>query len=100
MQFILIFSRLGVAFEFEEHMNLFVAGFPLSFGNKELSALLEKYGTVHAAKVILHRDTGLSRGFGCVEMPEEAEAKRAIKNLHDEPMEDKTLTVKEARPKE
>lgn len=78
-------------------MNIFVAGFPISFGKKELGELFEKYGIVKSVKVILDRDTGVSRSFGFVDMPEETEAKEAIKNLHYEIIENNNLTVKEAR---
>ena len=81
-------------------MNIFVAGFPESFSKKELSALFEGHGTVVSSKVISHRDTGVSRRFGFVEMSDEKEARVAIVDLHDKLIEQTRITVKEAIPKE
>ena len=81
-------------------MNIFVAGFPEYFDEKNLKALFEDYGTVHSAKVIFDRDTGISRRFGFVEMSDEKEAKLAIVDLHDKLIEETRITVKEAIPKE
>jgi len=81
-------------------MNIFVAGFPESFGKKELLELFEKYGTVKAVKVVMDRKTKVSRGLGFIEMPDLAEALVAIRNLHGKLIEYNPITVKEARPKE
>lgn len=78
-------------------MNIFVAGFPKSFGKKELEDLFKQHGTVNSAKIILNRDTGESRCFGFVEMPEDSEAKKAVTGLHEFMIEERKLTVKEAR---
>ena len=80
-------------------MNIFVAGFPDSFGRKELGQLFDPHGTVKSAKVIYDRESGQSRCFGFVEMPEEAEGHRAIQELDAIMIEDRKLSVSEARPK-
>ena len=82
-------------------MKLFVAGFPTTFEKEHLSALFEPFGRVLHAKVVLHHQTGKSRGFGFVEMENETDAKQAIRDLN------KTvpngfkfpLAVKKAQPK-
>jgi len=78
-------------------MNIFVAGFPKSFGKEELGDLFKQHGIVKSAKIILHKDTGESRCFGFVEMPEESEAKKAIETLHETLLGERKLAVKEAR---
>ena len=81
-------------------MQIFIAGFPLTFENKALRDLFELYGTVTSVRIIKDKETGLSRGFGFVQMPDETEAKLAIKSLHRDIIEENNITVKEARPKE
>jgi RNA recognition motif-containing protein len=54
--------------------NLFVGNLPFSTGTPELEQLFGQYGSVSRAQVITDRDTGRSRGFGFVEMDDEAEA--------------------------
>ncbi|HMF73069.1 MAG TPA: hypothetical protein VK616_16435, partial [Flavitalea sp.] len=56
----------------------------------------EKFGAVTSAKVAMDKETGKSRGFAFVEMPNEAEAKDAIENLNDISLGKKPLVVKQA----
>ena len=77
-------------------MNLFVAGLPYDLDDAELEEIFEKFGTVASAKVAMDKETGKSRGFGFVEMPNEAEAKDAIENLNDISLGKKPLVVKAA----
>ncbi|MFM2317095.1 MAG: hypothetical protein RLZZ155_1427 [Bacteroidota bacterium] len=59
-------------------MNIFVSGLNYSLTSDELQAIFTQYGEVASAKVITDRDTGRSRGFGFVEMSDDAEARNAI----------------------
>lgn len=77
-------------------MNLFVAGLPYDLDDAELMEIFEKFGTVNSAKVAIDKETGKSRGFGFVEMPDSTEAKDAIENLNDISLGKKPLVVKEA----
>lgn len=77
-------------------MNLFVAGLPYDLDDAELEEIFEKFGKVVSAKVAMDKETGKSRGFGFVEMPNEAEAKDAIENLNDISLGKKPLVVKAA----
>jgi cold-inducible RNA-binding protein len=77
-------------------MNLFVAGLPYDLDDAELEEIFEKFGTVASAKVAMDRETGKSRGFGFVEMPNEVEAKDAIESLKDISLGKKPLVVKAA----
>ena len=77
-------------------MKIFVIGLPYDLDDAELEEIFEKFGTVTSAKVTLDRETGKSRGFGFVEMPNSEEAKDAIESLNDISLGKKPLVVKEA----
>jgi RNA recognition motif-containing protein len=64
-------------------MNLFVAGLPYDLDDAELEEIFEKFGVVKSAKVAMDKETGKSRGFGFVEMPNDSEAREAIDGLND-----------------
>ncbi len=74
----------------------------LSYGATEESirSLFEKHGAVESVNLITDRDTGRSKGFGFVEMTNDAEAQRAITALNGKEIDGRALTVNEARPKE
>lgn len=80
-------------------MNIYVGN--LSYGSTEdsLRNLFESYGVVDAVSIIIDRQTGRSRGFGFVEMPNEDEARAAIAGLDNREFEGRVLRVNEARPK-
>ena len=63
-------------------MNIYVANLNYSVSNEQLQQLFEGFGEVSSAKVINDRETGRSRGFGFVEMPNPREAIKAIKGLN------------------
>lgn len=77
-------------------MKIFVAGLPYDLDDAELEEIFEKFGTITSAKVVMDRDTGKSKGFGFVEMPNDAEAKEAIEGLNDISLGKKPLVVKAA----
>src|SRR3954454_17347778 len=77
-------------------MKIFVAGLPYDLYDDELTEIFEKFGTVKSAKVSMDKETGKSRGFGFVEMPNTDEAKDAIENLNDISLGKKPLVVKAA----
>lgn len=80
-------------------MNIYVGNLPYRTNNAELEQMFAEYGTVDSAAVIMDRDTGRSRGFGFVEMPNSDEGKRAIEELDGADMGGRALTVNEARPR-
>ena len=92
----LISDSLSYFYQNYNNMNLFVAGLPYDVDDQELQQIFEEFGTVGSAKVILDKETRKSRGFGFVEMPDDAEAQKAIQGLHEANLEGKTLTVKVA----
>lgn len=77
-------------------MKIFVAGLPYDLYDDELVEIFEKFGTITSAKVAIDKETGKSRGFAFVEMPNEEEAREAIEGLNDISLGKKPLVVKEA----
>ncbi|MGN6163793.1 MAG: RNA recognition motif domain-containing protein [Flavisolibacter sp.] len=77
-------------------MKLFVAGLPYDLYDDELVEIFEKFGTIASAKVTIDKETGKSRGFGFVDMPNDEEAKEAIEHLNDISLGKKPLVVKQA----
>ena len=80
-------------------MNMYVSNLSFHTADNELRTLFEQYGVVNSAKVITDRETGQSRGFGFVEMPSDAEANEAMKNLHQKEIEGRAMSVTVAREK-
>jgi len=80
-------------------MNIYVSNLNYSTKADSLQELFAGYGEVTSANVITDRETGRSRGFGFVEMPDDAEGQKAIDELNETEFEDKTINVNVARPK-
>ena len=81
-------------------MNIFVGNLAFSATEHDLRQLFEQYGVVDQINVITDRDTGRSKGFGFVEMPDSAAAKAAMQGLNGKELEGRALTVNEAKPRE
>src|SRR5436305_1823718 len=79
---------------------LYVGGLPYSVDSSQLQELFAEVGAVTSAQVIMDRDTGQSKGFGFVEMADEALAQAAITKLNGTSMGGRSLTVNEAKPME
>lgn len=80
-------------------MNIFIAGLSYSITDADLSDLFQEYGEITSAKVVMDRQTGRSKGYGFVEMDDEA-ATKAISELNGAEYDGRTLSVSEARPRE
>ena len=80
-------------------MNIFIAGLTYQITEQDLRELFEEYGTVTSAKIITDNFTGRSRGFGFVEMDDDAEGQRAINQLNDAEYDGRTITVDVAKPR-
>jgi cold-inducible RNA-binding protein len=78
------------------YMKLFIAGLSSDLDDIDLKEMMELYGEVSSAKVIMDRETGKSRGFGFVDMPNDNDAKAAIETLDGAGLKGKKLSVKEA----
>jgi RNA recognition motif-containing protein len=79
-------------------VNIFVGNLPFNTRSADLEALFSQYGEVESAAVITDRETGRSRGFGFVEMPDAA-AREAIEALAGSDYGGRQITVNEARPR-
>ena len=79
---------------------IYVGGLPYQTDDAQLQQIFATYGEIASARVINDRDTGRSKGFGFVEMPDDAAAKKAIAELNEAELSGRTLTVNEARPME
>lgn len=80
-------------------MNIYVSNLSYGTSADSLQNLFAGYGEVSSANVITDRETGRSRGFGFVEMPNDTEGQKAIDELNNTDFEGKTITVNVARPK-
>jgi cold-inducible RNA-binding protein len=78
---------------------LFVGGLPYRTTSDELKDAFSKAGEVATASVVTDRETGRSRGFGFVEMAQDADADSAISMWNGKDFDGRTLTVSDARPK-
>ena len=65
----------------------------------ELRSVFENHGAVDSVKIVMDRDTGRSKGFGFVEMPNDSEARTAIEQLHGVELQERSITVNSASPR-
>ena len=79
---------------------LYVGNLSYGVSDSALEQLFSQFGTVQSAQVIQDRATGRSKGFGFVEMDNDAQAQAAIDGLHERELDGRRLTVNEARPRE
>ncbi len=80
-------------------MNIYVGNLPFRTNGPDLENLFAAYGEVSSASVITDRETGRSRGFGFVEMPDDDAARKAIDELNGSDFGERQLKVNEARPR-
>ena len=81
-------------------MNIYVSNLSFNVQDEDLREFFTPYGEVTSAKVINDKFTGKSRGFGFVEMSDDAAAKTAIAELDNGEVDGRTIKVMEAKPKE
>ena len=81
-------------------MNIFVGNLPYGVTDTELRHAFEAHGTVSSASVILDKFTGKSRGFGFIEMPNQAEGQAAVAALNGKDIQGRAMRVNEAQPRE
>jgi RNA recognition motif-containing protein len=81
-------------------MNIYVANIPWKATEEQMKQLFSEYGEVSSAKIIMDKVTQRSRGFGFVEMADDAAGKSAIDQLNGADFLGKNLVVNEARPRE
>ena len=79
---------------------LYVGNLPYTVRDEDLQQAFGAYGSVNSAKVMMERDTGRSKGFGFVEMGNDAEAQAAVEGMNGQSLGGRSLVVNEARPME
>lgn len=79
---------------------LYVGNLPYSVRDSDLEQAFGEFGTVTSAKVMMERDTGRSKGFGFVEMANDADAQSAINGMNGQSLGGRSVVVNEARPME
>ena len=77
-------------------MNIFVGSLPFKLEEADLKELFEAYGEVSSVKLINDRETGRSKGFGFVEMPDDESAQQAISALNGSEVGGRTIAVSQA----
>ena len=80
-------------------MNIYVGNLNYRVRENDLKSVMEQYGTVDSVKVVKDRETGRSKGFAFVEMPDDGDAQRAIEELNEKDLDGRQMVVKEALPK-
>ena len=81
-------------------MNIYVGNLSYGMSEDELRDAFGAFGEVSSVKILMDRETGRSRGFGFVEMPNQSEAETAITQLNGKDVGGRALRINEARPRE
>jgi len=81
-------------------MNIYVGNLSWQLSEDDLNTKFAEFGDVDSAKIITDRETGRSKGFGFVEMPNQAEAEKAIEELNGHELDGRALKVNESKPRE
>jgi RNA recognition motif-containing protein len=80
-------------------MRIYVGNLSYSVTSEDLQEVFAEYGEVASAEVVQDKFSGQSKGFGFVDIPDNAEADRAIKELNDQVYKGRKMTVNEAKPR-
>jgi len=81
-------------------MNIYVGNLSWQMTDEDLRNLFEQHGSVSSAKIVKDKVSGRSKGFGFVEMEDDAEAQQAITNLYDSEVMGRKIIVNESQPKQ
>ena len=81
-------------------MNIYVGNLSYGMSEDALRDAFGAFGEVSSVKILMDRETGRSRGFGFVEMPNQSEAETAITQLNGKDVGGRALRINEARPRE
>ena len=81
-------------------MNIYLGNIAWSMTEDAVEALFAEFGTVSSVKIITDKYSGRSKGFGFVEMDDDAAAQKAIDALNDSEQDGRNLRVNQARPRE
>ena len=81
-------------------MNIYVGNLPYSIDRDQLREIFAQYGEVRAARIVIERETGKSKGYGFVDMDNNEEANAAIAALNGTDIGGRKVIINEARPRE
>ena len=81
-------------------MNIYVGNLSYTLEESALQDAFAEFGEVSSVKILSDRETGRARGFGFVEMPNQAEGEAAVAGLNGKDVDGRALRVNEARPRE
>ena len=81
-------------------MNIYVSNLSFNVTDEDLQSYFADYGAVTSAKVITDKETNRSRGFGFVEMADDAAAQKAIAELDGATVDGRAIKVNVAKPRE
>ena len=82
-----------------EKMNIYCGNLSYDIAEEDLQQLFEEFGPVVRTNIIKDRDTGNPKGFGFVEMENQADGQKAIEDLDGTPVKGRDIRVNEARPR-
>ena len=80
-------------------MNIYVGNLAYEVSEDDLRETFGQHGSVTSVNIIMNRETGRSKGFGFVEMENQAEGEEAIKSLDGKQIKGRAVRANEARPK-
>ncbi|MCD4770195.1 MAG: RNA-binding protein [Bacteroidales bacterium] len=80
-------------------MNIYVGNLAYSIEENDLKEIFQEFGEIESVKIITDKYSGRSKGFGFVVMESDDEAKAAIENLNGKVVDNREITVNEARPR-
>ncbi|MDO8301759.1 MAG: RNA-binding protein [Sedimentisphaerales bacterium] len=80
-------------------MNIYVGNLPYDLNEEEIKAMFAEFGQVSTVTLIMDRESGRPKGFGFVEMPEEAEGQAAVTALNGKEIKGRTVRVDKAEPR-
>ena len=81
-------------------MNIYVGNLPYSIDRDQLREIFAQFGEVRAARIVIDRESGKSKGYGFVDMDNDAEANEAISKLNGTEIGGRKAVINEARPRE
>ena len=81
-------------------MNIYVGNLPYSIDRDQLREIFAQFGEVRAARIVIDRESGKSKGYGFVDMDNDAEANEAIAKLNGTEIGGRKAVINEARPRE
>ncbi len=80
-------------------MNIYVGNLNYKLDENQLEEIFAEFGEVASVKIITDKNTGRSKGFGFVEMPDDQEAEAAVEALNGKELEGRQMRVNKARPR-